>query len=125
MLADSVNFSTIRAFATAIALMLCFARSSDAQTENGGRIEGVVYDSVHARPLRDAHVVAVGTGAQSEVRRESTTDSTGRYRIDSLPSGRYIVGFESALLDSLEVTLSPRETNVTGAQGTTLDLALP
>jgi hypothetical protein len=84
-----------------------------------------VYDSVHARPLADAHVVAVGTGERAEVHREATTDSAGRYRIDSLPSGRYVVGFESPLLDSLEVTLSPREANLGSAQSATVDLALP
>lgn len=59
------------------------------------------------------------------MRREATNDSAGHYHIDSLPVGRYIVGLESALLDSLEVALSPREANVTGGASATLDLALP
>ena len=84
-----------------------------------------MFDSVHTRPLAGAHVVAAGTGARSEVRRDATSDSVGRYRIDSLPVGRYIVGLESPLLDSLELTLSPREANLTAGQATTLDLALP
>ncbi|HEX7980997.1 MAG TPA: carboxypeptidase-like regulatory domain-containing protein [Gemmatimonadaceae bacterium] len=115
----------LRAVSTIAALALCITHSAYAQSESSGRIEGTVTDSVHARPLADAHVVAIGTGAQSEVRREATTDSTGRYRIDSLPLGRYFVGFESALLDSLEVTLSPREANLNAGQAATLDLALP
>jgi hypothetical protein len=53
------------------------------------------------------------------------SDSAGRYHIDSLPIARYIVGLESALLDSLELTLSPREANVTADPTATLDLALP
>lgn len=106
-------------------LALCATRPAHAQSETSGRIEGVVFDSVHARPLANARVVAAGTAAQSEARREATSDSTGRYHIDSLAAGRYLVGFESALLDSLEVTLSPREANVASAQGTTLNLALP
>jgi len=88
-------------------------------------VEGVVYDSVHARPLRSAHVVAVGTGMRSEVRRDATSDSTGRYRIDSLPLGRYLVGFESPLLDSLEVTISPREATVAPGNVATVNLAMP
>jgi hypothetical protein len=112
--------------AVSIALLaLCATRPAHAQGESSGRIEGVVFDSVHARPLAGAHVVAAGTAAQSEVRREATTDSTGRYRIDSLPLGRYIVGFESALLDSLEVAISPREANLGAGTVATLDLALP
>jgi hypothetical protein len=107
-----------------VALTLLLAQPSNAQS-NQGRVVGVVFDSVHARPLAGAHVVAVGTGAQSELRREATSDSSGRYVIDSLPLGRYIVGFESALLDSLEVALSPREATVAPGQVATLDLALP
>ena len=108
-----------------VALALVVAQRSGAQSDQVGRVEGVVFDSVHARALADARVVAVGTGSQTEVRREATTDSIGRYRIDSLPFGRYIVGFENALLDSLEVALSPREVTVTPGQAATLDLALP
>jgi hypothetical protein len=100
-------------------------RPAHAQNGSSNRIEGIVFDSVHARPLANAHVVAAGTAAQSEVRREATSDSTGRYRIDSLPSGHYIVGFESPLLDSLEVGLSPREANLASGRSATLDLALP
>jgi hypothetical protein len=110
---------------TLVVLSLFFARGVGAQSDQVGRAEGVVYDSVHARPLAAAHVVAVGIGARSEVRREATSDSVGRYRLDSLPLGRYLVGFESALLDSLEVALTPREANLAAGQVATLDLALP
>jgi hypothetical protein len=110
---------------TLVVLFLLLAQRVSAQSGPLGRIEGVVYDSVHARPLGSAHVVAVGTGTQSEVRRDATSDSVGHFHIDSLPPGHYIVGFESALLDSLEVTLSPREANLTAAQVATIDLALP
>jgi hypothetical protein len=108
-----------------IALALCTAPHAQAQSDRSGRIEGVVFDSVHARPLAGAHIAAVGTGAQSEVRADATSDSAGRYRIDSLPLGRYAVGLESALLDSLEVAVSPREANLAAAPVATLDLALP
>ncbi len=110
---------------TVAVLALCVTRSAHAQSESSGRIEGIVFDSVHARPLAGARVVAVGTAAQSEVHREATSDSAGRYQIDSLPLGRYVVGFESPLLDSLEVTLSPREANLASGEGATLNLALP
>ena len=109
---------------TLVVLLLLLAQPSSAQ-EPGGRVEGVVYDSVHARKLGAAHVVAVGTGMRSEVRREATSDSTGRYRIDSLPLGRYLVGFESPLLDSLEVTMTPREATVAPGQIATVNLAMP
>jgi hypothetical protein len=108
-----------------VLLALCATRPTHAQSESSGRIEGVVFDSVHARPLVGIRVVAVGIGTQSDARHAATSDSYGRYRIDSLPSGRYAVGFESALLDSLEVGLSPREANITAERTAALDLALP
>jgi hypothetical protein len=110
---------------TIVTLSLCCVTRAHAQSNGTGRIEGIAYDSVHAQPLAGAHVVAAGTAAGAEVRRDAMSDSAGRYRIDSLPGGHYLVGFESALLDSLEVTLSPRETNLTSGQVARVDLALP
>ena len=108
-----------------VTLALCIATRAHAQSDRSGRIEGIMFDSVHARPLVGARVIAVGTGSRSELRAEATSDSAGHYRIDSLPFGRYFVGFESALLDSLEVTQSPREAIVPPGGTATTDLALP
>ena len=110
---------------TFVVLSLVLASRASAQSDQTGRVEGVVYDSVHARPLADAHVVAAGTGSRSEVRSETTSDSLGRFHIDSLPLGRYIVGFESPLLDSLEVAVSPREATVTPGNVAQIMLAMP
>jgi protocatechuate 3,4-dioxygenase beta subunit len=108
-----------------LALALAAARTTHAQDGVAARLEGTVTDSVHARPMAGVHVVAVGTESLSAVRRATTSDSAGRYRIDSLAPGRYVVGFESPLLDSLEVSVSPREATVTTSGVTSLDLALP
>jgi hypothetical protein len=54
-----------------------------------------------------------------------TSDSLGRYSIDSLPPGHYAVGFESPLLDSLEIALPPRVVTIAAGQTATVDLALP
>ena len=102
------------------------ARSAAAQADHRGRIEGTVRDSVHARPLAGGQVVAAGTDARAQYRRAATTDSAGRFHIDSVPPGRYLVGLESPLLDSLEITVAPREVALTEGAGTaTIDLALP
>ena len=109
----------------ALVLTLCVSRPSHAQSDRSGRIEGTVTDSVRARPLAGAHVIAVGTGPRAEARMEATTDSAGRYRIDSLPVGRYYVGFENALLDSLEIAPPTREAIVDGGGTTSVELATP
>jgi hypothetical protein len=96
-----------------------------AQGDRSGRMEGTVTDSVHARPFAGVRVVAVGADGRTESRAAASTDTSGRFHIDSLPLGRYLVGFESPLLDSLEITVAPREVSVTGEVAAQVDLALP
>lgn len=108
-----------------VALTFALPRSSHAQQGFTGRLEGTVTDSVHLRPLVGVRVVAIGAGTRTDVQSVATSDSAGRYRIDSLPAGRYAVGFESPLLDSLEITVTPREITVPPGAAATLDLALP
>jgi hypothetical protein len=108
---------------TLLILTFCLGRPTHAQ--DSSRLEGTVTDSVHSRPLAGVRVVAVGAGSRTDVQRATTTDSAGRYRIDSLPAGRYSVGFESPLLDSLEVALTPREAVLPPGGAATVHLALP
>ena len=107
------------------ALMMCLAGTAHAQADRTGRLEGRVIDSVRARPLAGARVVAARMDTPEPTNTAALTDSTGKYHIDSLPPGRYAVGFESLLLDSLEVNLSPRWAVVAVGQTATIDLALP
>ena len=115
---------TVR-FALLAASICTLARPVDAQGNQRGRLEGLVTDSVHTRPLAGARVVALGADARPDTRRTASTDSLGRYRLDSLPPGRYLVGLESPLLDSLEITIPAREATVTDGAVATADLALP
>ena len=108
-----------------LALIPFLAQPASAQGGGSSRIEGRVFDSTHARPLAGTRVVAVGMGEQSSVSAAARSDSGGRYHIDSLPAGRYAVGFESRLLDSLEIALSPRVAVVPPSGIATIDLALP
>ena len=112
-------------FAAVLTLTLCLARPTHAQDDRSSRIEGRVIDSTRARPLAGTRVVAFGIGARAAVSGAASTDSAGRYVIDSLPAGRYAVGFESRLLDSLEINLSSREVVVAPGRTATIDLALP
>jgi hypothetical protein len=101
------------------------AQATEAQADRRGRLEGMVTDSVHARPLAGARVAALGADGRPESRGAATSDSSGRFHIDSLPPGRYLVGFESPLLDSLEITVAPRDVAVTGGAVANVDLGLP
>ena len=101
------------------------ASNGGAQGESAGRLEGRVIDSVHARPLVGVRVLALGSGPRVGSRDTAVTDSAGRYHIDALPAGQYTVGFESPLIDSLEIALPPREGNVAPGTTATVDLAVP
>jgi hypothetical protein len=70
----------------------------------GARASGITFDSLRATPLRGAVVQFTGTDAAIAGRSfVATSDSSGRYRIDSLPEGRYIAGFLHPRLDSLGI----------------------
>ena len=112
-------------FGACLALIVFFADPARAQADRTGRLEGQVIDSTRVRPLVSARVVAVRMDTLAATSREASTDSAGRYRLDALPPGRYAVGFESLLLDSLEINVSPRWVVVAPGQTATLDLALP
>ena len=107
----------------ALAAATLLSRSLGAQ--GTGRIEGTITDSIHAAPLAKANVLAVRTEPEPSVSSGAATDARGRYRIDSLQAGRYMVEFASPFLDSLEMTLPPREVSVVEGRSTRADFALP
>jgi hypothetical protein len=76
-----------------------------ALAQNGlrnSRIVGVVGDSVDGAPLQGAEVVVSGVATPV------TTDSLGRFTIDSLTPGTYQVGVFHPLLESLGITLATK-----------------
>jgi len=99
--------------------------SAPLGAQGTGRIEGTITDSIHAAPLANANVLAVRVEPEPSVSSGVATDARGRYRIDSLAAGRYMVEFASPLLDSLEITLPPREVSVVEGKATRVAFALP
>jgi hypothetical protein len=85
-----------------------------------GSISGTVYDSLNTRaPLANATVVLV------ERTRYATTDARGRFRIDSVPDGRYTLGFMHAVLDSLDLEAPVVPVEVVGGRSTAVTLYTP
>jgi hypothetical protein len=106
-----------------LAAMVLAATPVRAQS-TAGRLEGTVTDSAHARWPEGATVLAVRTAPPAHSG-GATVDNRGRYRIDSLPAGTYMVQFASPFLDSLEITLPPREVTVEAGRATRADFAIP
>jgi hypothetical protein len=85
-----------------------------------GSITGTVYDSLTARaPLANATVMLV------EQSRTATTDPRGRFRFDSVPSGRYTLRFKHRVLDSIDVQPPAVTVDVTEGRRATVTLSTP
>jgi hypothetical protein len=66
------------------------------------RLRGVVYDSISGTHLAGATVALMASGAAGAGRRfGARTDSTGRFEIEGIPAGRYLVSFYHEALDSI------------------------
>jgi Carboxypeptidase regulatory-like domain len=84
-------------------------RTSPAQTFPAGMpVRGVAYDSIRREPLRDAFVSILG----NQGARNTTTDSNGRFRFDSVAPGDYTFAVQHAVLDSLGLSGVSRKATV-------------
>jgi hypothetical protein len=107
-----------------IAVLAIAARPLAAQSAPG-RLEGTIIDSVHMRGLPGANVLAIRVEPEPAHSAGSITDPRGRFRIDSLPAGRYLVEFTSPALDSLEIMLPPREVTIAPGRAARADFGVP
>ncbi len=82
-------------------------------------ISGVVVDSLNGTYLRGAEVIIQGA------KRSLTTDSVGKFRIDSLQPGTYQVGVFHPLLDTLGISLASRPFHVGADSSSFVFLAVP
>ncbi|MBL8958364.1 MAG: carboxypeptidase regulatory-like domain-containing protein [Gemmatimonadetes bacterium] len=105
------------------------ALTSAVTAPRGGAqgVRGVVYDSVGRAPLAGAHVQLVPVdGAMHAVARRTThTDAAGAFAVDSLPAGRYLVGFFHPRLDSLGLDPLVKRVELRGGRVTTVELSVP
>lgn len=101
----------------ALALPLASAMAQNSVRKS--RIVGVVGDSVNEAPLRGAEVLVSGVAATV------TTDSLGRFTIDSVAPGSYQVGVFHPLLASLGITLATKPFVVGPDSAGVVHLAVP
>jgi hypothetical protein len=105
-------------------LVLVLAASARAQSVR--RLEGTVVDSLRAAsPLVGASVSVTRVGAARETTLVAQTDAKGRFAFERIDAGEYAIGFEHALLDSLEFGGPARRVVVPDAGVARADLAVP
>src|SRR5580698_3765118 len=105
-------FSMLRRAALVGLSLLC---ASAARAQLATAI-GVVVDSVHGRALVGATIVVSGAEVQG------VSDSSGRFRIDSIPAGDHTMAVLHPLLDEMGLTLQTNK--IAFAPGATMDVIL-
>src|ERR1043166_4720222 len=68
-------------------------------------VHGVAFGSLHARPLAGAFVSVVGTNFMA------TSDGKGRFTIDSVRPGTYVIAMQHDVLDSIGLPRSEEHTS--------------
>ena len=110
-------------------LLALFARLAAAQSGGarapGTTVGGYVYDSLARAPLAGAVVQLVAPDNLARNNRTARSDSLGRYTLDDVADGRYLLGFLHPMLDSLGVEPPPREVFVDNHRAVRADLAIP
>jgi hypothetical protein len=96
-----------------------------AQQTAPGTLEGTVSAGAAGRPSQTVTVSVTRLEPEPVVSRVARTDVLGRYRIDSLPAGRWLLEIGSALLDSLQLALGAREVRIDPGLTVRVDLTLP
>jgi hypothetical protein len=89
-----------------------------------GRIDGVVFDSVYARPLARASV-QLALAANVSITRTLTADDEGRFHADSLAPGAWLIGATHPFLDSLSVMQLSQGVMVNARGSTRATIAVP
>jgi hypothetical protein len=91
----------------------------------GVKVSGVVRDSMSRAPLVGALVQLVAGDSLPDFARSAFSDSLGRYTLTDVPDGRFTIGFEHPLLDSLGVDPTLHEVVVSRHRAVRFDLATP
>lgn len=115
---------SIRASGLLVALT-CAANPALAQLPMAGHLEGTVTERVSTHSVKSASVEAVRLDPAPNVSFRVAPDAQGRFRLESIPVGRYLIQLASATLDSLELALPASELNVEAGTTAHTDLALP
>jgi hypothetical protein len=84
-----------------------------------GAITGIVVDSLHGRVLAGAQISVEGLNTLA------LTDSAGRFRIDSVPPGKYRMGVFHPLLDSLGLSIASPQLRVSADSTLAVIFATP
>jgi len=90
-----------------------------------GRLEGTVKGTLAARPMGGVQVLLVRLESDSSRTYSTRVDGRGRFHVDSLPTGHYLVQVSHPTLDSLDMALPTDRLVIADGRTTRSDLSLP
>jgi hypothetical protein len=108
-----------------IAAALAVATPLSAQQGARGKLVGTIAGSIASRSVQAAGVSLVQMDQERSVTFNAMPDVRGRFQIDSLPAGRYLVQVSDPTLDSLDLALPSSELSVAAGRSVRADFALP
>ncbi|PYP77152.1 MAG: hypothetical protein DMD35_16010 [Gemmatimonadetes bacterium] len=97
----------------------------DAQRPAVGALQGTLRERIDSRSVRAASVSLVRAESESSHTVNVRPDAHGRYRVDSLPTGRYLIQISSPILDSLDLSLPPERIEIADGTVSRFDANLP
>src|SRR5512133_1710280 len=106
--------------------LVCLSVPLGAQTiVPTGRLEGTVKEAMRSRPVQGASVLVARLEPEPVVSFGAKPDERGRYRIDSLPAGRYMIQLTHETLDSFDLALPSNEVNIVAGETARAQFSLP
>jgi hypothetical protein len=106
-------------------LVLAPAGSLRAQGETLGALEGTIHERSTYRSVMAARLTVRRVEPDTNVSATAAVDARGRFRLDSLPPGRYRARIVSAALDSLRVASPATDVQIVPNRVVLADLTLP
>jgi hypothetical protein len=106
-------------------LVLAPTGSLRAQGETLGALEGTIHERSPYRSVMTARLTVRRVEPDSSVSATAALDAQGRYRLDSLPPGRYRARVASAALDSLRVAPPSTDVQIVANRVVLADFTLP
>lgn len=109
---------------TALASLIAHSPLTAQQTRLG-RLEGTVAPWIASRAVHSAQISLINLESDASTTFTALVDASGRFRLDPLPVGRYLVQVSHPTLDSLDVTLPPGQLVIAAGRTTRADFSLP
>jgi len=120
-----VQENTMKTAVAVSAVSLILSGALAAPQSPIGRLEGTVKGTLAARPMGGVQVLLVRLESDSSRTYSTRVDGRGRFHVDSLPTGHYLVQVSHPTLDSLDMALPTDRLVIADGRTTRSDLSLP